>query len=206
MAAARLGRLLPGSSVLFLCDLQERFRGSIVAFPQIVAVAARMLQGCRILGIPVLVTEQRPDVLGPTVPELGAQDLPRVPKTAFSMVGAAGPLLGDPKIRSVLLCGIEAQACILVRRHPGTWGVAEPPKQTALDLLERGLDVHVVADACSSRSQVERALALARLRQAGVFLSTCESLLLLLLRDAAHPHFKQILPLIKEPPPDTGLI
>ncbi|NWU19189.1 ISOC2 protein, partial [Dyaphorophyia castanea] len=102
MAAARLGRLLPGSSVLFLCDLQERFRGSIVAFPQIVAVAARLLQ-------------QRPDVLGPTVPELGAQDLPRVPKTAFSMVGAAGPLLGDPKIRSVLLCGIEAQACILVR-------------------------------------------------------------------------------------------
>ncbi|NXD60495.1 ISOC2 protein, partial [Corvus moneduloides] len=136
MAAARLGRLLPGSSVLFLCDLQERFRGSIVAFPQIVAVAARMLQGCRILGVPVLVTEQRPDVLGPTVPELGAQDLPRVPKTAFSMVGAAEPLLGDPKIRSVLLCGIEAQACIL---------------QTALDLLERGLDVHVVADACSSR-------------------------------------------------------
>ncbi|XP_068855350.1 isochorismatase domain-containing protein 2 isoform X2 [Aphelocoma coerulescens] len=113
MAAARLGRLLPGSSVLFLCDLQERFRGSIVAFPQIVAVAARMLQGCRILGVPVLVTEQRPEVLGPTVPELGAQDLPRVPKTAFSMVGAAGPLLEDPKIRSVLLCGIEAQACIL---------------------------------------------------------------------------------------------
>lgn len=67
-------------------------------------------------------TEQRPDVLGPTVPELGAQDLPRVPKTAFSMVGAAGPLLGDPKIRSVLLCGIEAQACILVRGHPEIWG------------------------------------------------------------------------------------
>ncbi|NXB15329.1 ISC2A protein, partial [Rhagologus leucostigma] len=191
MAAARLGRLLPGSSVLFLCDLQERFRGSIVAFPQIVAVAARLLQGCRILGVPVLVTEQRPDVLGPTVPELGAQDLPRIPKTAFSMVGAAGPVLGDPKIRSVLLCGIEAQACIL---------------QTALDLLERGLDVHVVVDACSSRSQAERALALARLRQAGAFLSTCESLLLLLLRDAAHPQFRQILPLIKEPLPDTGLV
>ncbi|NXS15667.1 ISOC2 protein, partial [Mystacornis crossleyi] len=152
----------------------------------------------RILGVPALVTEQRPDVLGPTVPELGAQDLPRYPKTAFSMVGAAGPLLGDPKIRSVLLCGIEAQACILFwglgtpenpQIHPKIWGI---PKQTALDLLERGLDVHVVVDACSSRSQVERTLALARLRQAGAFLSTCESLLLLLLRDAAHPHFKQV--------------
>lgn len=191
MAAARLGWPSPGSSVLFLCDLQERFRGSIAAFPQIVAVAARLLQGCRVLGVPALVTEQRPDVLGPTVPELGAQDLPRVPKTAFSMAGAAAPLLGDPNLRSVLLCGIEAQACVL---------------QTALDLLERGLDVHVVADAVSSRSQGERALALARMRQAGAYLSTCESLLLLLLRDAAHPKFRQILPLIKDPPPDTGLI
>ncbi|NWT63560.1 ISOC2 protein, partial [Erythrocercus mccallii] len=155
MAAARLGWPLPGSSVLFLCDLQERFRGSIAAFPQIVAVAARLLQGCRILGVPVLVTEQRPEVLGPTVPELGAQDLPRVPKTAFSMAGAAAPLLGDPKIRSVLLCGIEAQACVLVEGpprdpqiHPKFVGT---PQQTALELLERGLDVHVVADAVSSR-------------------------------------------------------
>ncbi|NWI47678.1 ISOC2 protein, partial [Picathartes gymnocephalus] len=177
MAAARLGRPLPGSSALFVCDLQERFRGSVAAFPQIVAVAARLLQGCRILGLPVLVTEQRPDVLGPTVPELGAQELPRLPKTAFSMAGVASDLLGDPKIRSVLLCGIEAHACVL---------------QTALDLLERGLDVHVVVDAVSSRSQGERALALSRMARAGAHLSTCESLLLLLLRDSAHPKFPQV--------------
>ncbi|RLV63835.1 hypothetical protein DV515_00017864, partial [Chloebia gouldiae] len=136
MAAARPGWPLPGSSALFVCDLQERFRGSVAAFPQIVAVAARLLQGCRILGVPVLVTEQRPEVLGCTVPELGAQDLPRLPKSAFSMAGAAAPLLGDPKIRSVLLCGIEAHACVL---------------QTALELLARGLEVHVAADAVSSR-------------------------------------------------------
>nr|XP_021405709.1 isochorismatase domain-containing protein 2 [Lonchura striata domestica] len=177
MAAARPGWPLPGSSALLVCDLQERFRGSVAAFPQIVAVAARLLQGCRILGVPALVTEQRPEVLGRTVPELGAQDLPRVPKSAFSMAGAAAPLLGDPKIRSVLLCGIEAHACVL---------------QTALELLARGLEVHVAADAVSSRSQVERALALARMRQAGAYLSTCESLLLLLLRDSAHPKFRQV--------------
>ncbi|XP_053824323.1 isochorismatase domain-containing protein 2 isoform X4 [Vidua chalybeata] len=206
MAAARLGWPLPGSSVLFLCDLQERFRGSVAAFPQIVAVAARLLQGCRILGVPALVTEQRPEVLGPTVPELGAQDLPRLPKSAFSMAGAAAPLLGDPKIRSVLLCGVEAHACVLPPQSPKFPPISGVPQQTALELRARGLDVHVAADAVSSRSQVERALALARMRQAGAYLSTCESLLLLLLRDAAHPKFRQILPLIKEPPPDTGLI
>uniref|UniRef100_A0A8D2DVI7 Isochorismatase domain containing 2 n=1 Tax=Sciurus vulgaris TaxID=55149 RepID=A0A8D2DVI7_SCIVU len=124
MAASRtsLGRVLPGSSILFLCDMQERFRHSIVHFPQIVSVAARML------------------------------------------------------------------------RH------------TTLDLLERGLQVHVVVDACSSRSQVDRLMALARMRQSGAFLSTSEGLIMQLVRDAAHPQFKEIQKIIKEPVPDSGLL
>ncbi|XP_074875322.1 isochorismatase domain-containing protein 2 isoform X2 [Buteo buteo] len=179
MAAPRLGRLCPGSSILFLCDMQERFRHSVAFFPQIVAAAARVLQGCRELGVPAVVTEQRPQVLGPTVPELGAHDLPKHPKTCFSMVVPAveAELRARPHLTAALLCGIETQACIL---------------HTALDLLERGLDVHVVVDACSSRSQVDRLVALGRLRQSGAFLTTAESLLLLLLRDAAHPRFRQV--------------
>ncbi|XP_074427824.1 isochorismatase domain-containing protein 2 [Larus michahellis] len=179
MAGPRLGRLCPRASVLLLCDLQERFRHRVAAFPHVVAVAARVLQGCRELGVPVVVTEQRPDVLGPTVPELGAQDLPKHPKTCFSMVVPAveAQLGAVPHLASAILCGIETQACIL---------------HTALDLLERGLDVHVVVDACSSRSQVDRLVALGRLRQSGAFLTTSESLLLLLLRDASHPRFKQV--------------
>ncbi|KAM6288859.1 isochorismatase domain-containing protein 2 [Aegotheles albertisi] len=188
-----LGLLHPARSLLLLCDLQERFRGSVSAFPHVVSAAARVLKGCRALGVPAVVTEQRPDVLGPTVPELGAQDLPRHPKTCFSMVGGGveAELQGRPHLESVILCGIETHACIL---------------QTALDLLERGLDVHVVVDACSSRSPLDRAVALGRLRQSGAFLSTAEAALLLLLRDAADPRFKQILELIKEPTHDTGLL
>ncbi|NXB39055.1 ISOC2 protein, partial [Eulacestoma nigropectus] len=166
MATARLGRLLPGSSVLFLCDLQERFRGSIVAFPQIVAVAARLLQGCDLGGF-------NPKIWG--LPRgFGVFPFP-IPQTLSTPGFWVSGISKSPKF---------------------TPKFGEPPKQTALDLLEQGLDVHVA----------ERALALARLRQAGAFLSTCESLLLLLLRDAAHPQFRQILPLIKEPLPDTGLI
>ncbi|XP_064359674.1 isochorismatase domain-containing protein 2 isoform X1 [Dromaius novaehollandiae] len=193
MAGARLGKVAPGSSILFLCDMQERFRPSVAFFPQIVAVAARMLQACRELGVPAVVTEQHPRALGPTVPELGAHDLPKHPKTCFSMVVPAveAELRARPGLASVLLCGIETQACIL---------------STALDLLERGLDVHVVVDACSSRSQVERLVALGRLRQSGAFLSTSESLVLQLLRDAAHPRFRQVQQLIKEPAPDSGLL
>ncbi|XP_055093682.1 isochorismatase domain-containing protein 2 isoform X4 [Symphalangus syndactylus] len=124
MAAARpsLGRVLPGSSILFLCDMQEKFRHNIAYFPQIVSVAARML------------------------------------------------------------------------------------RNTTLDLLDRGLQVHVVVDACSSRSQVDRLVALARMRQSGAFLSTSEGLILQLVGDAAHPQFKEIQKLIKEPAPDSGLL
>ncbi|XP_056652578.1 isochorismatase domain-containing protein 2 isoform X1 [Monodelphis domestica] len=247
MAAARLalGRVLPGSSVLFLCDMQEKFRGTVSFFPQIVAVSARMLQVARMLDIPTVLTEQYPQGLGPTVPELGAQGLRAVPKTSFSMMvpEVERLLKARPGLRSVLLCGIEAQACILC---------------TALDLLERGLEVHVVADACSSRrmclahswcligvggilkefrqtptpsagsplraynhwlrgrkesastpppsSQVDRLLALSRMRQSGVFLTTSESLILQLLRDAAHPHFKEVQKFLRDPAPDTGLL
>ncbi|XP_037675476.1 isochorismatase domain-containing protein 2 [Choloepus didactylus] len=194
MAAVRpgLGRIVPGSSVLFLCDMQEKFRHSVAYFPQIVSVAARMLKVARLLAVPALLTEQYPQGLGPTVPELGAEGLRPVPKTCFSMVPALREELdARPQLRSVLLCGIEAQACIL---------------NTTLDLLDRGLQVHVVVDACSSRSQVDRLVALSRMRQSGAFLSTSEGLILQLVEDAAHPQFKEVQKVIKEPAPDSGLL
>ncbi|VTJ79993.1 Hypothetical predicted protein [Marmota monax] len=216
MAAARtsLGRVLPGSSILFLCDMQERFRHSIVYFPQIVSVAARMLRVARLLQVPALLTEQYPQGLGPTVPELGAEGLQPVSKTCFSMVPTLQRELDSrPQLQSVLLCGIEAQVCIL---------------HTTLDLLERGLQVHIVVDACSSRSQVDRLTALARMRQSGAFLSTSEGLIMQLVRDAAHPKFREVVTrswnvqramighlepktwriqkIIKEPVPDSGLL
>ncbi|XP_065776868.1 isochorismatase domain-containing protein 2 [Muntiacus reevesi] len=193
MAAARpaLGRVLPESSILFLCDMQEKFR-HVVYFRQIVSVAARMLKVARLLNVPAVLTEQYPQGLGPTVPELGAQDLQPHTKTCLSMVPAVQQELdARPQLRSVLLCGLETQACIL---------------QTALDLLDRGLQVHVVVDACSSRSQVDRLVALSRMRQSGAFLSTSEGLIFQLVGDAAHPQFKEVQKLIKEPSPDSGLL
>ena len=63
-----------------------------------------------------MLTEQYPEGLGPTVPELGAEGLRPLAKTCFSMVPAVQQELDTrPQLRSVLLCGIETQACILVR-------------------------------------------------------------------------------------------
>ncbi|XDA71337.1 hypothetical protein R6Z07M_001667 [Ovis aries] len=65
-----LGNLTPSSTVFFCCDMQERFRPAIKYFGDIISVGQRLLQGARILGIPVIVTEQYPKGLGSTVQEI----------------------------------------------------------------------------------------------------------------------------------------
>ncbi|XP_066568537.1 isochorismatase domain-containing protein 2 isoform X2 [Amia ocellicauda] len=180
-----VGRLGVRGSVLLLCDMQEKFRPNIVHFTDVVSNSARLLQVCRILGVPPLVTEQYPHGLGPSVPELGLGDLRPFPKTAFSMLGAPGLLEalgaagGQEGVTRALLCGIETQACIAC---------------TTYDLLEKGIEVHIVADAVSSR------------RQSGAFLTTVEGAILQLVQDAAHPRFKEIQKLLVHPSPDTGLL
>ncbi|KAK7488790.1 hypothetical protein BaRGS_00019925 [Batillaria attramentaria] len=193
MAAKRVGKLVANNSCLFLCDMQEKFRPTIQYFPQIVSVARRMLQAARLLEMPVVVTEQYPKGLGHTVPELGVKDEQVFPKTCFSMLlpEVESFLKEQREVKSVVLCGIETQACVL---------------QTALDLIERDYDVHVIADACSSRSMVDRMYALQRMQEAGAFLTTSESMMLLLCRDASHPKFRDIQKIIWEPAPDSGLL
>ncbi|GAA6082766.1 isochorismatase domain-containing protein 2 [Tachysurus ichikawai] len=190
---AHIGRLSSKSSVLMLCDMQEKFRPTIFQFSNIVSNAARLLQACRILGIPPILTEQYPKGLGPTVSDLGAEDLKPHTKTRFSMITESVEnelkSLGSPK--QAILCGIEAQACIAC---------------TTYDLLDRGMEVHIVADAVSSRSQTDRLFALSRLKQSGAFLTTTEGVMLQLVQDAKHPNFKEIQKLLAHPSPDTGLI
>ncbi|KAL2762739.1 isochorismatase domain-containing protein 2 isoform 2, partial [Daubentonia madagascariensis] len=109
----------------------------------------------RLLEVPAVLTEQYPEGLGPTVPELGAEGLQPLAKTCFSMVPALQQELDSrPQLRSVLLCGIEAQACILDSCSCLRLALTSLcPQNTTLDLLDRGLQVHVVVDACSSRTK-----------------------------------------------------
>lgn len=83
--------------------------------------------------------------LGPTVPELGIQEYNLKPhsKTQFCMLvpDVVDVLQQKSQVKSIILCGIETHACI---------------QQTALELLERNYEVHVIVDACSSRSLVDR--------------------------------------------------
>lgn len=174
--------------------MQEKFRSSIQYFPQIVEVSNRLLRSFKLLELPVICTEQYPTGLGSTVPELGVadHDIPVFDKTKFSMcLPPIEKIIKDKEVKAIVLCGIEAHVCI---------------QQTALDFLEAGMDVHLVVDACSSRSMTDRMYAFERLRDAGAFLTTSEAVILGLAGGSCHPSFKQLQKIIWESAPDTGLL
>ena len=113
-------------------DVQEGFR-SYETFDAIAAACGRLVEGARILGVPVIATAQYPKGLGPIAPEVGLDAEP-VEKTVFSAVRADGFDLGGRD--QAVVCGIEAHICV---------------SQTVHDLLEQGVEVHVASDAVGSR-------------------------------------------------------
>ncbi|OON18911.1 isochorismatase family protein, partial [Opisthorchis viverrini] len=137
----KVGKLVLSRTALLVCDLQEKFRTNIAHFQAITEVSGRLLKAARILGMRTVVTEMYPK--GHTVPELGdLSGIPVIPKTSFTMcteeVNSAMEF--GKQIDAVLLCGIEAHVCV---------------QATALDLVERGVHVHCIVDACSSRNMVD---------------------------------------------------
>ncbi len=178
------------SSQLIVIDVQVRLAAAMEAAgrEQVIRNSARLLQAAALLEIPAHLTEQYPKGLGATEPELAQYLAPgQAPlcKTCFSSSAAAGfnELLDAHHGRhQVILAGMETHVCVL---------------QTAIDLQTRGYQVFVVEDAVCSRTEVNRNNALARLRQAGAIVTNTESVLFEWLRDAAHPHFKNITALIK---------
>jgi nicotinamidase-related amidase len=161
-------------AAVLVVDVQEGFR-SYEAFDAVSAACGRLVEGARILGVPVVATAQYPKGLGPVAPEVGLQDERPVEKTVFSAVRADGFDLGGRD--QVVVCGIEAHVCVM---------------QTALDLLERGAEVHVVADAVGSRHAQDREVGLHRLDRAGATLTTVEAALLELCERAGTPEFKAV--------------
>ncbi|GAB6029260.1 Isochorismatase domain-containing protein 2, mitochondrial [Chamberlinius hualienensis] len=182
------------NSALFLCDMQTKFQPTVKYFNEIVSVSNRLLRAAMTLQMPTIVTEQYPKGLGPTVASLGIEEfgLKPIAKTQFCMMvpQVETELRSKPNVNSVILCGIEAHACI---------------QQTALELLAKQYQVHVIVDACSSRSLVDRKYAFKLMRDCGAYLTTSESVILSLLRDASHPKFKEVQQLIQNSAPDSEL-
>ena len=184
-------RLDPKRTLLFVCDIQDRFRTLIFKSESLISRTALVADACRVLKVPLIVTEQVPRVFGATVPDLqctpAGDDCAIFDKKKFSMLTpqvATHWRASHPERTQVLLCGIEAHVCVL---------------HTALDvLLERpDTEVFVVCDAVSSQRPHDRAVALERMRAAGAVMTTAESCLFDLMRSAEHPDFKAVSALLK---------
>jgi nicotinamidase-related amidase len=120
------------------------------------------------------------------VPEVAEylDDVPRLEKVCFSAAEADGfnATLKQRRRDQVLLCGIESHVCV---------------NQTAEDLLAGGREVHVVQDAVSSRTAENRDLGLHKMEHSGAVLTSVETALFELLREAGTPEFKEIQRLVK---------
>jgi nicotinamidase-related amidase len=169
-------------AALVVVDVQEAFRPAVGEFETVARNAGILVQGARALDLPVVVTEQYPKGLGHTVPEVAdhLDGVEPLEKVVFSAARADGFGLGDRD--QALVCGIEAHVCV---------------EQTVQDLLDRDVEVHVAADAVTSRSALNRRLGVEKMERSGAWVTSTEMALFELVGRAGTDEFKRIQALVK---------
>jgi len=173
-------------SALVLIDVQERLFPHVHEHQSVLVRVDLLLFAANLLKVPLLLTEQYPKGLGNTIEEI-RKLLPKVQplvKMDFSCVPAPGfkEQLSSLRRDQIVLAGIETHVCVA---------------QTALDLASRGEKVFVVADATSSRRPQDAQIALRRLDQSGLTITTAEAVVFEWLRCAGTEEFKAIQPKLK---------
>jgi len=174
-------------SALIVIDVQEKLFPHVHDHERLLARIDLLISGAKLMGVPLLLTEQYPKGLGSTIQEIRAMipGIQPLTKSDFSCVPAPGfrDRLSSLHRDQIVLAGIEAHVCVA---------------QTALDLAAQGERVVVVADAVSSRRPLDAEIALHRLEQGGVVLSTAEAVIFEWLRRAGTEEFKAIQPKLKQ--------
>jgi nicotinamidase-related amidase len=171
---------------LVVVDVQEKLLRVMQNPEQVVKNCEVLIQIAKSLDIPILWCQQYPKALGLTVAPLVQllEGHTPIDKLSFSCCGAPDftGRLEALDIEAAVLCGTESHVCVF---------------QTAMDILHRGLKVHVIADAVGSRTEENRQIGLSRMAAAGVVISSTEMFLFELLRSSEHPKFKELAALIR---------
>jgi len=181
-------RLLDRStSLLVVIDVQEGYRDKTVDHPRMVRKVRTLVDAAAALRVPVIATEQYPKGLGHMQPEVAEgfpAGTPVVEKMSMSCCGQPGFVaeLERSGRRQVVVCGIEAHACV---------------NQTVHQLLERGYQVHVPYDALSARFADDYRIGWEKMIGSGAVPTTVETVCLEWIRTAEVPEFKAIHRLIK---------
>ncbi|MBN8474254.1 isochorismatase family protein [Sulfuritalea sp.] len=167
-------------SALLVVDVQGRLVPAISGWQALLDQVVWLIRVARRMEIPVLACEQYPQGLGPTHP-LVAAELPEAciaGKLHFSAVaGGCHGFSAAGKHPQLVVCGMETHVCVL---------------QTVMELLASGRQVFVVEEAVGSRHDSDKALALARMRQAGASIVSREMVAFEWLRKADSDLFREI--------------
>ena len=178
--------LSSADTLLVIVDIQEKLVRAMHAREELLSRSQQLVQGARVLNVPILCTEQNPKGLGATVPEITAHmpDVRPISKFSFGCCASEDFMhaLRAGAARNVLMAGIETHVCVY---------------QTTLELLAKGYHVEVVTDACSSRTPENKQIGLDKMRAAGAAVTSVETALFELLRVAEGPLFKEILKIVK---------
>ena len=174
------------SAVLLVIDVQEKLFRIMYQKEKLVDNLQRLIKWIKVLGIPVLVTEQYPQGLGATIQEIAPllTDIRPLPKVSFSCCGDSA-FLQELKAfdrQQVLISGIESHVCVY---------------QTAYDLINGGYEVYTVGDVISSRTEENLKIGLKMMNQLGAKLTSTEAVLFELLKVAEGDKFKAISRIVK---------
>ena len=167
-------------NALIIIDIQEKIIRPIFNKDAIIKNIKKLINAYQILEENIFISEQNPLKLGETIPELLPKArFKKIEKMEFSLANIQDFLneLKNKKISHLIVCGIETHICI---------------QQTALDCLEKGLEVILISDAMGSRNRVDHEIALQRMNQSGAILTTTESIIFELCKTADRKEFKEI--------------
>jgi nicotinamidase-related amidase len=185
-----MDRLHPATTVLVVVDVQERLAAAMPpeAMERLVANATILLEAARLVGAPVLATEQYPKGLGPTVPALGHKlaelHAPPIDKLDFDACGEPrfAAALARISPRAAVVVGMEAHVCVF---------------QTARELVRRGYETYVVSDAVASRKEENRMAGLSLAERAGAIPTVTETVVFDWLGRAGTDAFKAVSKLVR---------
>jgi nicotinamidase-related amidase len=172
------------NAILVVVDVQGKLARIVDRSDYVLGNMAKAIRGAKALGIPIVVTEQYPDGLGPTVAEIAdaLESFRPITKRSFSCCVVDEFMQQLERRRQVLILGIETHVCVY---------------QTVMDLLANEYEVHVLTDAVSSRDSENAAFAIQRMTDEGAKVSSVEMALFELLRIARGDAFKKILSIVK---------
>ena len=176
---------LPLKNALLLLDIQEKIISPINSKDSIIKNIQKLLSAYQILDKNIFVSEQNPQKLGKTIPNLLPKEgFTKIQKMDFSLATSQFLLeeLNNKKISNLIICGFETHICI---------------QQSTLEFLKKGYEVLIISDAMGSRNNLDHQIALQRMLNKGAIITTTESIIFEICKTSDRKEFKEIRNIIK---------